>query len=105
MEPKQEDCCRANEGWDASQHQRPSLVSSHSRSGLIAEQIAPMAPAASKAINLHRYGEVLERAFESSPALVALQISSPGGSPVQSNLLYSRIRSLKKKVNRTIDDG
>lgn len=59
-----------------------------------------MTPGASKHINLRRFGDVLKRAFESKPALVALQISSPGGSPVQSNLLFSRIRSLKKKVSQ-----
>jgi signal peptide peptidase SppA len=37
---------------------------------------------------------VLERAFRKGLAAVALQVNSPGGSPVQSALIYSRIRSL-----------
>ncbi|CUH52577.1 S49 family peptidase [Shimia marina] len=38
---------------------------------------------------------VLERAFaKGKPAAVALQINSPGGSPVQSSLIGSRIRRL-----------
>ena len=37
---------------------------------------------------------LLERAFRKGLAAVALQVNSPGGSPVQSALIYSRIRSL-----------
>lgn len=36
----------------------------------------------------------LERAFKKGVAAVALSINSPGGSPVQSALIHSRIRSL-----------
>ena len=32
------------------------------------------------------------------PKLVALQVNSPGGSPVQSSLLYQRIRQLSKET-------
>lgn len=43
---------------------------------------------------------VIEAAFAKKPAAVALQINSPGGSPVQSSLIASRIRRLsaEKKV-------
>jgi serine protease SohB len=37
---------------------------------------------------------VIEAAFRGKPAAVALQINSPGGSPVQSSLIASRIRRL-----------
>lgn len=36
----------------------------------------------------------IEKAFRSKPAAVALEISSPGGSPVQSSLIAARIRRL-----------
>jgi len=42
----------------------------------------------------------IEAAFKGKPAAVALQINSPGGSPVQSSLIAGRIRrlSVEKKV-------
>jgi serine protease SohB len=45
-------------------------------------------------------GPVIERAFARRPAAVALEINSPGGSPVQSSLIAARIRRLseEKKV-------
>ncbi len=45
----------------------------------------------------------LERAFsvKSAPAVV-LQINSPGGSPVQSRLIYERIRSLAEKKKKKV---
>ncbi|PRY93589.1 serine protease SohB [Hasllibacter halocynthiae] len=43
-------------------------------------------------------GPVLERAFaKGKPKAVALQINSPGGSPVQSSLIGARIRRLSEK--------
>ncbi|AHC99795.1 S49 family peptidase [Leisingera methylohalidivorans] len=43
---------------------------------------------------------VLERAFrKGKPAAVALEINSPGGSPVQSSLIGARIRSLAEERN------
>ncbi|TNC48770.1 S49 family peptidase [Rubellimicrobium rubrum] len=43
---------------------------------------------------------VIDAAFRGKPAAVALQINSPGGSPVQSSLIAARIRRLavEKKV-------
>ena len=38
--------------------------------------------------------DVIDKAFRSKPAAVALEISSPGGSPVQSSLIAARIRRL-----------
>ncbi len=46
---------------------------------------------------------VIERAFaiKNAPA-IALQINSPGGSPVQSRLIYERIRSLATEKSRKV---
>jgi serine protease SohB len=45
----------------------------------------------------------IERAFsvKNAPA-VAIQINSPGGSPVQSRLIYDRIRTLAKEKSRKV---
>ena len=45
----------------------------------------------------------IERAFKMSktPA-VAILINSPGGSPVQSHLIYKRIRALAKETGKTV---
>ncbi len=39
--------------------------------------------------------------MKKAPAVV-LQINSPGGSPVQSRLIYERIRSLAEKKNKKV---
>ncbi len=39
-------------------------------------------------------GPLLERAFKKNIAAVAISLNSPGGSPVQSALIHSRIRAL-----------
>jgi serine protease SohB len=45
----------------------------------------------------------LERAFATrNAAAVALAINSPGGSPVQSHLIFRRIRELAKEKNRRV---
>jgi len=45
-------------------------------------------------------GPVIERAFSrGKPAAVALEINSPGGSPVQSSLIAARIRRLSEEKN------
>ena len=45
----------------------------------------------------------LERAFElRNGRAVALVINSPGGSPVQSNLIYRRIRQLAEEKQRPV---
>lgn len=55
------------------------------------------------ALNLANVGPLLEKAFKSkdSPA-VALSINSPGGSPVQSRMIYQRIRALAEEHNKTV---
>lgn len=55
------------------------------------------------ALNLATVGPLLEKAFKSkeSPA-VALSINSPGGSPVQSRMIYQRIRVLAEEHNKTV---
>jgi signal peptide peptidase SppA len=52
-------------------------------------------------INLQSTEETLRRAFE-LPGLraVALVINSPGGSPVQSSLMYTRVRQLRERAQR-----
>lgn len=50
------------------------------------------------ALNDATFAPVLERAFtRNKPAAVALQINSPGGSPVQSSLIGARIRRLSEE--------
>ncbi|KUF12787.1 S49 family peptidase [Pseudoponticoccus marisrubri] len=41
--------------------------------------------------------QMLEKAFKGKPDAVALEINSPGGSPVQSSLIGSRIRRLSEE--------
>jgi serine protease SohB len=49
-------------------------------------------------LNDEAIGPVLEKAFSrGKPAAVALQINSPGGSPVQSSLIGARIRRLAEE--------
>jgi signal peptide peptidase SppA len=49
-------------------------------------------------LTLNGVDSVLEAAFKLKHAkAVALEINSPGGSPVQSNLIYTRIRALAKE--------
>jgi signal peptide peptidase SppA len=52
------------------------------------------------ALSLAGYAGVLDKAFSTSGlTAVALSINSPGGSPVQSALLYRRIRQLASEKN------
>ncbi|MBB4953828.1 signal peptide peptidase SppA [Agrobacterium vitis] len=55
------------------------------------------------ALNLANVGPLLEKAFKhkDSPA-VALSINSPGGSPVQSRMIYQRIRTLAEEHDKTV---
>jgi len=47
--------------------------------------------------------EIIEKAFSIKKALaVAISINSPGGSPVQSHLIYSYIRKQAKKNNKKV---
>ena len=55
----------------------------------------------SQLINLERCERQLERAFSAhGTRAVCLVINSPGGSPVQSSLIYERLRALRKQYKR-----
>ncbi len=45
---------------------------------------------------------VLEKAFSFESPVVAISINSPGGSPVQSRLIYRRIRDLAAEKNKRV---
>ncbi|MCO5731108.1 S49 family peptidase [Rhizobium sp. SSA_523] len=54
-------------------------------------------------LNLANVASSLEKAFSKKDApLVAISINSPGGSPVQSRLIYQRIRSLAEEKNKRV---
>jgi signal peptide peptidase SppA len=55
------------------------------------------------ALNLAAVAPLLEKAFaiKEAPA-VAISINSPGGSPVQSRLIYKRIRDLAAEKNKRV---
>lgn len=60
-------------------------------------------------LNIASVAEPLKRAFDMKEApLVAISVNSPGGSPVQSRLIFSRIRELadekEKKVIIFVED-
>ena len=49
--------------------------------------------------------EVIKKAFSLKKSIcVAISINSPGGSPVQSHLIYSYIRQQAKKKNKKSND-
>lgn len=50
--------------------------------------------ASSRSLSDRGLADSIEKAFASKPKAVALEISSPGGSPVQSSLICARIRRL-----------
>ena len=54
-----------------------------------------------KGLTLEGCSEILERTFTyKNPSLVIIKINSPGGSPVQSELIHNRIKDLAKR-NKT----
>ncbi len=54
-------------------------------------------------LNLAGCAGVLNRAFEMKDApAVAIVVNSPGGSPVQSRLIYQRIRDLAQEKNKKV---
>lgn len=74
-------------------------------SGAIAASSGPL----NRTLSLSGVGPLLEKAFQEKQApAVALVINSPGGSPVQSRLMYQRIRELadehEKKVLVFVED-
>lgn len=67
--------------------------------GTIAASGSPLRPS----LNLASVAEALEKAFSMKDApVVAISINSPGGSPVQSRLIYQRIRSLADEKNKQV---
>ena len=55
------------------------------------------------AVNLANVAPLLQRAFDDKQApAVAISINSPGGSPVQSRLIYRRIRDLALEKNKKV---
>jgi signal peptide peptidase SppA len=55
------------------------------------------------ALNLSSVAPMLEKAFSKKDApVVAISINSPGGSPVQSRLIYQRIRALAEEKNKRV---
>ena len=70
-------------------------VSSISLSGIIAPNMGRR-----KGLNLYELDKVIEQAFSvKNLKAVALQINSPGGSPVQSEMIAKRIRDLSEEKN------
>ena len=55
------------------------------------------------ALNIAGYGPLLDKAFgmKESP-VVAITLNSPGGSPVQSRMIYNRIRQLAEEKNKKV---
>jgi serine protease SohB len=68
-------------------------------SGVIMTSGSPFRPA----LNLAGVSQALDKAFgvKDAPA-VAIAINSPGGSPVQSRLIYSRIRDLAREKQKKV---
>ena len=70
-------------------------VSSISLSGIIAPNMGRR-----KGLNLYELDKVIEQAFSvKNLKAVVLQINSPGGSPVQSEMISKRIRELSEDKN------
>ena len=70
-------------------------VSSISLSGIIAPNMGRR-----KGLNLYELDKVIEQAFSvKNLKAVVLQINSPGGSPVQSEMISKRIRDLSEEKN------
>ena len=66
--------------------------------GLIAAGGSPLRPT----LSLATVAPLLERAFATKGPAVALAINSPGGSPVQSRLIYRRVRDLAREKNKKV---
>lgn len=52
-----------------------------------------------KGINIDNVNPLLEKAFKDKYKAVAINVNSPGGSPVQSELIFQRIRELSQDKN------
>jgi signal peptide peptidase SppA len=54
------------------------------------------------ALNLAATAGAIDKAFAMDAPAVAISLNSPGGSPVQSRLIYKRIRDLAREKNRLV---
>lgn len=52
-----------------------------------------------KGINIDNTTKTIEKAFKKGIKAVAINVNSPGGSPVQSELIYQKIRELSQEHN------
>ena len=66
--------------------------------GLIAAGGSPLRPT----LSLATMAPLLQRAFSVKGPAVAIAINSPGGSPVQSRLIYKRIRDLAAEKEKRV---
>ena len=66
--------------------------------GLIAAGGSPLRPT----LSLAAVAPLLERAFGTKGPAVALAINSPGGSPVQSRLIFRRVRDLAAEKEKQV---
>jgi signal peptide peptidase SppA len=73
------------------------FVKSHPRVSVVRLQGA-IGMAGRSSLSDRSLATVLEKAFKSKPDAVALEINSPGGSPVQSSLIGARIRRLAEET-------
>lgn len=64
--------------------------------------IMPGGGALRPSLNLTSTAGLIERAFAIDAPAVAISLNSPGGSPVQSRLIYKRIRDLAREKNRLV---
>ncbi len=56
-----------------------------------------------QSLNLANVAPMLDKAFSKKDApVVAISINSPGGSPVQSRLIFQRIRALSEEKNKKV---
>jgi serine protease SohB len=63
----------------------------------------PVATSFARISTLQRQRRLLARAFADKQApAVAIMVNSPGGSPVQSRLIYKRIRDLAAEKNKKV---
>ncbi|QND49710.1 S49 family peptidase [Rhizobium lusitanum] len=68
-------------------------------SGAIASGSGPLR----QSLNLAGISQALEKAFEMKAApAVAIVVNSPGGSPVQSRMIYNRIRDLAREKQKKV---
>ncbi|MFD2259123.1 S49 family peptidase [Chelativorans composti] len=66
--------------------------------GTVMASTTPMRPA----LSLATVAGILEKAFALPAPAVAISVNSPGGSPVQSRLIYKRIRDLAEEKQRKV---